>query len=1186
MKPQFTKTVCSILLGLLTSITFSQNENNKWCFGSSAGLDFNSNPPSSISTSTMNAIYSCASIADASGNLLFYTNGITVWTSTNSIMANGTGLNGSMTGNQTVIIVKKPASSTNYYIFTIAYNASGTSGLFESEVDMSLASGSGSVVGKNTPIYTLTAITSTTIPGKITATKHCNGSDIWLVLRDWTPYISAGTGTVSTNNSFRAFPISSTGIGTTAVVSSPIVYTGSLTSVSDYGSIKISPNGRKLAASNYYGLTNNMFGAFELFDFDNSTGVVSNSLALVPVNTTYNSSWGIEFSPDGSKLYGSKLSGVSSGGIFQWDLCAGSPTAIIASMYTVAALSSTQIIGTLQRGPDNKIYCSRWGETSLDVIHTPNSIGSACAYTASAQSLGTGTLTYALPNFMNSYTPQHPATVPFTITPTSCQTASFNSIYTPGSFYGCDASGYSVTSVQWTFGDPSSGASNTSTLLNPSHYYTALGNYTTQLVVYYSCGGGTDTLRQIANISAPCLSVSSTSISCAIPGDATLTASGAGPFSYTWMPGAFTGSVANNVFPGNYTITVFDLGNNSVFTSVITLTTSNPLTANVLRSSSVSCNAASTATAMVTGISGGSGSHHYLWTNGSTSFSTSMVTGLGAGTWSFTLSDDLSACSVNSVFVITQPTAMSLTINSPTTCGTSSVVLTGTTSGGTGSAYTYSWNGTAGNQSLSVSPTSPGIYIYTLTARDVNSCAISATTNAEFIPNPTLSISSVSICTFEVATLTVSGASSYTWSAGTSTLSTGSSFTDSPQSTSTYTIKGSALGCTAAATASIVLKPSPILTLSANNPVCEGQTLQLQGSGGAGFTWSGPQSFGSSLANPSFVVVSVSEAGVYNVTVTAANNCTALASINISVNPQPTLFISGSQTLCAGGTTTLMAMGATNYSLSGIASGSAIIISPAVNTQYTVTGSSNNNCSNSSIISVTVMPLPVLSVAGNTSVCQGTSITQTIGGALSYSWSNGAQTATASLAPMVNTVYVITGTDANGCHSSTSSSVTVNALPTLSISNSASTICAGGTVSLSVNGGVSWLWDTGDITSDIVVNPTITTTYSVSGTGANGCSSSTTQVLTVYNCTGINIQNPEANTITIWPNPGKGLFNITHNQNHNVRVDVYSTLGILIQEKQVQGKNDLLDLSDAANGVYFLLIRTEGTQQVIKIIKE
>ena len=107
-----------IALLVFTSLfSFSQNETKKWCFGNKAALDFMTSPPTAF-TSSINAGEGCSSIADANGNLLFYTDGVTIFNANHSIMANGTGLLGSsyQSTSQGALIVKQPGSATIYYV--------------------------------------------------------------------------------------------------------------------------------------------------------------------------------------------------------------------------------------------------------------------------------------------------------------------------------------------------------------------------------------------------------------------------------------------------------------------------------------------------------------------------------------------------------------------------------------------------------------------------------------------------------------------------------------------------------------------------------------------------------------------------------------------------------------------------------------------------------------------------------------------------------------------------------------------------------------------------------------------------------------------------------------------------------------------------------------------------------------
>ncbi|MES2680220.1 MAG: hypothetical protein V4635_10060, partial [Bacteroidota bacterium] len=442
------------------NLCFGQNESNKWYFGWNAGLDFMTNPPT-ILTGSLVTQEGCASIADAAGNLLFYTDGLTVYNSTHAVMANGNNLMGNGSTTQAAVIVKKAGTSNMYYVFTND-DVAGIDGLRYSEIDMNLASGQGSVTVKNT--FLVNGLTE-----KLTSVRHCNGTDVWVMVHD------------NTANNFRAFQVSSGGVNP-----NPVVSAVGPNNVGVVGYMKFSPNGKKLALAVYS-------SSVQVYDFDPATGVVSNSLGL-PGATAY----GCEFSPDGTKLY-------ASGGtkVYQWDLCAGSPTAVAASLYTVSATGPWG----MQLASNGKIYVTRYTTTTLGVVNNPNVGGSGCNYVDLGQSISPNTARLGLPNFITSSLA--PPATPFTHTVSNsfgCQTASFTAppVVQNFSLTGCAASGYSLNSMLWIFGDPASGSANTSTLTNPAHAFTSLGTYTTSLIMYYTCGGGTDTIKQVVVINQPC----------------------------------------------------------------------------------------------------------------------------------------------------------------------------------------------------------------------------------------------------------------------------------------------------------------------------------------------------------------------------------------------------------------------------------------------------------------------------------------------------------------------------------------------------------------------------------------------------------------------------------------------------------------------------------------------------------
>lgn len=1025
----------------------------------------------------------CASIADPAGNLLFYTNGNTVFDKTHSIMSNGSGLLGDVYATQPALIAKQPGNASIYYIFLI----NGSSGINYSIVDMSLSSGNGSVTVKNA---TLSVAPFTWQTEKLTGTRHCNGQDIWVVYHDQTTY-------------FESYLLTSTGVTTSPVLSSA----GTSHSSTTQGYMKISPTGKKIAVTLYN------TAQFEVFDFDNSTGVVSNPLLL---SSTIPIPYGCEFSPDGSKLYaGENYS--SNPKIHQWDLCAGSSTAIVASQYTVAASGP---IGSMQLASNGKIYASNLGSSSLDVINSPNISGSGCNFVQGAQSVAPKSCGLGLPNFISSSL--KPAPTPFTYTANNsagCQAANF----TAPSFtsFACASVGYSLTGYLWNFGDPLSAGSNTSGLANPGHTFSGQGTYTTQLIMYYSCGGGTDTLRQVITI-PPCVSVSSTSITCANLGSATVTpVPGLGPYTYTWLPGMQTGSVATGLIPGTYSVVFHDALSNVTSTSAISLLPLVPLSASVVHTTSLSCYGFSNGTGSVTGISGGSGNQSYLWNNGSSVFTSSVVNSLNAASWSVTITDALTACQVYSVFSISQPPAFTLAVSAstPSVCLGGSITLTGANSGGIG-PYSYSWTAGPMSNTNTVSEATAGAYVYTLSSSDANNCLTSNTISVNFIPNPVLSVSDVSICPLQVATLSVSGASTYTWTS-TSLSLTGVTFTDSPLASSQYTLVGSALGCSSQTVTNIILKALPVPVLNTNSPRCNGDNLNLIALGGSSYVWSGPNSFNSTLQNPNINLVSVVNAGVYNLTVTAANSCTASVSNTVLVNPTPTLSTSGA-TVCTSQTLNLSASSFTGstYLWTGPLNYTSSLQNPAIanpsvtsSGNYTVKVTSAQNCTNTAIASAVVVPPPSLTLAlSSNTLCEyafngsPNTITLTSSGAATYTLEtpnhilnpnpSGPTSPLSTVPPYNGSSATATLTGSNGiCSAVMTVSFSIIPNPTITVSSPTPVICAGQTHTYTNQGATSYTWGAGTpgittySTGQVAVaNPSITSVFSVYG-GSLGCNS-------------------------------------------------------------------------------------------------
>ena len=352
------------LITVQVSTGVNMSETNIWYFGSNAGLSWNTSTggdPTPLMDGQVSTFEGCATQCDNSGNLLFYTDGQTVWNALHQPMSNSTNtsiggaLNGDPSSTQSAIIVPSPSNSDIYYLFTNDNNI-GTDGLCYSKIDLSQNSGLGDVDTLEKNILLLTPCTE-----KLTATPHFNGSAYWVLAHHWD------------SNSFAAFLVDSAGVETANPVVSSVGIIHTATSGAARGSMKFSPQGNKIAVA--------VEGenSYELFDFNNSTGVVSNPIQFT--NPNFNDCYGVEFSPNGQYLYGTERWGFD---LWQWDLTA---TDIPVSCIAIATLGSNSG-GALQLAKDGKIYLARNNTKYVGRINQPNQPGLLSNYVDQAVLLG------------------------------------------------------------------------------------------------------------------------------------------------------------------------------------------------------------------------------------------------------------------------------------------------------------------------------------------------------------------------------------------------------------------------------------------------------------------------------------------------------------------------------------------------------------------------------------------------------------------------------------------------------------------------------------------------------------------------------------------------------------------------------------------------------------------------------
>jgi outer membrane protein OmpA-like peptidoglycan-associated protein len=357
----------------------AQKEASKWYFGEYAGVDFSVNPPVPLADGELTTEEGCVTICDADGKLLFYTDGISVWNREHQKMPNGTGLHGDPSSTQSGVVIAKPNTKDKFYLFTVDKEAQAK-GLTYSMVDMSLDGGMGDVVSTEKNVLLRTPVTE-----KLTAVKHHNGKDIWVISHGWQ------------NNEFASFLVTEKGLQMQPVLcnaGSP--HQGSTLNTQGY--MKSNPDGTNIA------LALEADHSLELFDFDNATGAMSNPMLIQLPSGSY--TYGIEFSPNGSVLY---VTAAGTGKIYQYNLQAGSNEAIIASQTVIGSSVGGIWLGALQLAPDGKIYFPIYRTAYLGVIGNPNGLGNDCQFQLNALFLGNGNGTrrplarLGLPTFAQSF---------------------------------------------------------------------------------------------------------------------------------------------------------------------------------------------------------------------------------------------------------------------------------------------------------------------------------------------------------------------------------------------------------------------------------------------------------------------------------------------------------------------------------------------------------------------------------------------------------------------------------------------------------------------------------------------------------------------------------------------------------------------------------------------------------------
>lgn len=598
---------------------------------------------------------------------------------------------------------------------------------------------------------------------------------------------------------------------------------------------------------------------------------------------------------------------------------------------------------------------------------------------------------------------------------------------------------------------------------------------------------------------------------------------GTAPYTYNWSNGAITQDIFG-LTAGSYNVTITD-ANGCI--NPLSFTVSQPATLNISSIvTDVTCNGLSNGAINLT-ITGGTSPFMFNWSNSAT---TEDISGLAAGNYSVTVTDG-NSCTTNQSYTINQPAAIVITgsITNTSCTGGNNGAITTTVNGGT-APYTYSWS----NGATTANINGLAVGSYTLTVTDNNGCTQVATYNIT-APSPvTITHTSVNENCFNSndgsINITVTGGATpytYSWSNGATT----EDLSGLDAGTYTVTVTDNS-GCTQTHGATIT-SPTAFVVNNTTTPItCFGAnngSINVTVSGGTApytFLWSN----GATTED-----IGSLAAGTYNLTITDSKGCTATTSATITQPAAITLTRILTNVSCNGGNdgsiditvnggtapyTYAWSTGSTTQDISGLTAGS-----------YTITVRDANGCTSNANYTINE-PSPLNFTTSITDAdCSGgtngsISITSVLGGTapFTYSWSNGATTATVTNLTIGN--YTVTVTDSKGC--STSATYTINTPSSMVISevttpiscNAAST----GAIDISITGGstpYTYAWSNGATSQDISSVPA--GSYTVNVTDANLCATSKT--FTLGAPTPINIAPTTTNVLCDGGN--NGSINLT-----------------------------------------------------------
>lgn len=930
----------------LVSIIFSAMgqplSSSNWYFGQRAGITFRNGSVEAMGDGQLNTSEGCASISDPlTGELLFYTDGVTVWNRLHDIMPNGTGLYGDPSTSQSALVVPAPGKPDVFYIFNPAPITTANLGvrclcLYYSIVDMRSDAGFGDVVKKN-------EILLNDITEHLTASADCKGDGWWVVVRS------------RSTRHFFSLHISRDEVGPIPVVSDA----GNPTlAVRDVGQMHISPDSRKLVITSASGNS-------QLYDFDAQTGKVSNAVNLFKVDVL-GSHYGAAFSLDSRKLYVAVSSedGTTPARVYQFSLDAQNASDVANSKYLMGELPGVFTWVPMQSAQDGRIYIGRPGQPWLAMIESPGMDSSLAGLRDTALRL-TGACRLGLPNYIGSmFIPPGSG-----LTACSLPRANFSNkpeLCNGGCLSFRDKSLGIAESWQWKF---EGGSPATSVERDPQRVcYSSPGIYSISLVVSNSIGS--DTANSFVQVwASPSITTDSVAEIC--PGS-TVRLQARGAERYEWSPP----SLVSDPFRADPTVrprstTRFTVvGTNvhgckdtsSVLVRVVSMTASDNVTI---------CSGASTQLVA-------QGADRYLWTpsTGLDDSTSSSPVATPRSTTQYVVSMERGSCIVLDTVVVSVVDSFDVQIIGPTrTCIGDTLVLSA--SAGTW----HEWSGIGVLDHITtvtrvVMGTSPAII--RLVSRS-GGCQSIDSIIVQPVQGPAINLGNdVQVCAGETTVLTAtSSAIDITWSPSQGLDVTSGSIVRCRPTISTRYIASAVgdSGCIGTDTIVVEVIPLPFIEAGADLSVCLGGSIQIEATGNAErFEWTPAAGLSSittlrPIASPARTTTYVLRA--------LTGRCEAFDSITVYVSVLD-LRVSADTSICIGEFVLLQASGAARYvwtPTQGLNDPQRAdpIATPVTTTTYTVQGSDQIGCTQARSVTVTVQTkTPIRLIVGSVTADAGT----------------------------------------------------------------------------------------------------------------------------------------------------------------------------------------------------------------------